>query len=215
MPPSAALVTAQAPSSPRIADNNSAKTNTPAPASVAAPHRRLAQVDRCCCRRLLARAREGNAIKVYGASFLLIVRSGSPARAKPGILCARCRIWPAFEVDDPVAPSPAAAIGDATVSSVGHRPGLHRRPRIANNNSAKTNTPAAGQRRSTTPPARAGRSLLLPPLSSRGRRGGDDSCSRGASFLLIVRSGSPARAKPGILCARCGKFGRRLKSMTR
>jgi hypothetical protein len=26
------------------------------------------------------------------------------------------------EVDDPVAPSPAAAIGDATVSSVGHRP---------------------------------------------------------------------------------------------
>jgi hypothetical protein len=26
------------------------------------------------------------------------------------------------EVDDPVAPSAAAAIGDATVSSVGHRP---------------------------------------------------------------------------------------------
>jgi hypothetical protein len=26
------------------------------------------------------------------------------------------------EVDDPVAPSPAASIGDATISSVGHRP---------------------------------------------------------------------------------------------
>jgi hypothetical protein len=26
------------------------------------------------------------------------------------------------DVDDPVAPSPAAAIGDATISSVGHRP---------------------------------------------------------------------------------------------
>jgi hypothetical protein len=26
------------------------------------------------------------------------------------------------EVDDPVAPSPAAAIGDATINSVGHRP---------------------------------------------------------------------------------------------
>jgi len=26
------------------------------------------------------------------------------------------------DVDDPVAPSPAAAIGNATISSVGHRP---------------------------------------------------------------------------------------------
>ena len=125
MPPSAASVTAQAPSSPRIANNNSAKTNTPAPASVAAPHRRLAQVeqvDRLLLPPLSSRARERGTIKVYGASFLLIVQSGSPARAKPGILCARCRIWPAFEVDDPVAPSPAASIGDATISSVGHRP---------------------------------------------------------------------------------------------
>src|SRR5665213_885454 len=32
------------------------------------------------------------------------------------------------EVDDPVAPSPAAAIGDATISSVGPPPKLHRRP---------------------------------------------------------------------------------------
>jgi hypothetical protein len=45
MPPAAASVTAQAPSSPRIATNNSAKTETPAPASVAAPHRRLAPVE--------------------------------------------------------------------------------------------------------------------------------------------------------------------------
>jgi hypothetical protein len=45
MPPSAASVTAQAPSSPRIATNNFAKSETPAPASVAAPYRRLAQVE--------------------------------------------------------------------------------------------------------------------------------------------------------------------------
>jgi hypothetical protein len=46
------------------------------------------------------------------------------------------------DLDDPVAPWPAASIGDAAISS-------------------------AGQRRSTTPPARAGRaarSPLLPPL---------------------------------------------------
>ena len=47
--------------------------------------------------------------------------SGDPRNGSP-YLCARCRIWPAFEVDDPVAPSPAASIGDATISSVGHRP---------------------------------------------------------------------------------------------
>ena len=68
MPPSAASVAAQAPSSPRIATNNSAKPETPAPPSGAAPHRRLAQVeqlDRRCCRRS-PRARERAAIKVNG-----------------------------------------------------------------------------------------------------------------------------------------------------
>jgi hypothetical protein len=45
MPPSAASVTAQAPSSPRIATNNFAKSETPAPANLAAPYRRLAPVE--------------------------------------------------------------------------------------------------------------------------------------------------------------------------
>jgi len=61
MPPSAASVTAQAPSSPRIATNNFAKTETPALASAEAPHRRLAQVeqlDPCYCRRSPSRARK-------------------------------------------------------------------------------------------------------------------------------------------------------------
>ena len=41
-------------------NNNFAKSKTPAPASVAAPHRRLEQVDRCYCRRSPSRAREDN-----------------------------------------------------------------------------------------------------------------------------------------------------------
>jgi hypothetical protein len=59
MPPSAASVTAQAPSSPRIATNNFAKSETPAPASAAAPHRRLAQVEQLLLPPLcLARGRK-------------------------------------------------------------------------------------------------------------------------------------------------------------
>ncbi|MGC2030970.1 MAG: hypothetical protein WA642_13205, partial [Steroidobacteraceae bacterium] len=70
------------------------------------PHRRLEQVeqvDRCYCRRSPSRARVRTAIKVYGGYV--------PAAEFAGV-----------EVDDPVAPSPAAAIGDATINSVGHCP---------------------------------------------------------------------------------------------
>ena len=47
------------------------------------------------------------------------------------------------DVDDPVAPSPAAAIGDATVSSVGHRPSSIVAPKICDQRHfAKSKTPA-------------------------------------------------------------------------
>ncbi len=84
---------------PESASNNFPKTNTTAPAGGAAPHRRLAQVeqiDRCYCRRSASRARVRAEIKVNGASFLLIAQSESPARAKPGVLCACWRIWRAL-----------------------------------------------------------------------------------------------------------------------
>ncbi len=56
-----------------------------------------------------------------GGRFLLMVQR------KPGASEARRTMCPlqnlaGVDVDDPVAPSPAAAIGDATISSVGHRP---------------------------------------------------------------------------------------------
>ena len=57
-----------------------------------------------------------------GARFLLMVQSGSPGASEARHTMCPLQNLAGVEVDDPVAPSPAAAIGDATVSSVGHRP---------------------------------------------------------------------------------------------
>ena len=80
------------------------------------------------------------------------------------------------DVDDPVAPSPAAAIGDATISSVGHRPSSVVAP-IATNNFAKSKTPAPA---SVAAPYRRLAQveqldpLLLPPLClARARKDSD------------------------------------------
>ena len=133
----------------------------------------------CYCRRSLARARVRAEIKVNGASFLLMVQSESPARAKPGVtMCLLQNL-----ADLAAMTRYLAALGRRRPDqAMPHRrrrsaPKRHRRPESANNNCAKTNTLGAGQRHSTTPPApagRAGRSLLLPPLSrARAREGGD------------------------------------------
>ncbi len=81
------------------------------------------------------------------------------------------------EVDDPVAASPAASIGDAAISSVGHRPSSIVAPNRATNNSAKSETPAPAS--VAAPHRRLAQveqldPLLLPPLSlARARKDSD------------------------------------------
>ncbi len=207
---------------PESASNNFPKTNTTAPAGGAAPHRRLAQVeqiDRCYCRRSASRARVRAEIKVNGASFLLIAQSESPARAKPGVLCACWRIWRAL----PSMTRYLAALGrrrpnqamPPSAASV-HRPSAIVAPKSASNNFPKTNT--------TAPAGGAAPHRRLAQVEQIDRCYCRRSASRarvraeikvnGASFLLIAQSESPARAKPGVLCA-CWRIWRALPSMTR
>ena len=159
MPPSAASVTAQAPSSPRIATNNFAKTETrrrPASQHHTAGSRRSSSSIACYCRRSPSRARVRAAIKVNGASFLLMVQR------KPGASEARRTMCPlqnlaGVDVDDPVArcPPPRSAMPPSAASVTAQAPSS---PRIATNNFAKTETrrrPAsqhhtAGSRRSSS-----------------------------------------------------------------
>ena len=114
------------------------------------------------------------------------------------------------DVDDPVAPSPAAAIGDATVSSVDHRPSsivAPNRDQTISLNRKRRRRPAsqhhtAGSRRSSSSiPCYCRRS----PSRARVRTAIK---VNGASFLLMVQR-RPRRARSQAYYVPAAEFGRR------
>ncbi len=192
MPPSAASVTAQAPSSPRIATNNFAKTET--------RRRPASQHHTAGSRSTTPPARAGRVARspVIARRQILQRAHSTPGFARGG----RC-------------PPPRSAMPPSAASVTAQAPSS---PRIATNNFAKTETrrrPASQHHtagsRSTTPPARAAPHRRLAQHHTAGSRR-----SRSSIPCYCRRSPSRARVRTAITVngVSAGEFGDRW-SMTR